>query len=283
LRTRRGHDNVVAVCAVSPDGAHIVSVSTDQTVRMWDAASGREWRNLSGHAGWVVGCAFGPDGTWVVSTSLDGSLKVWDVASGRVRLSLAGHRGWVVGCAVSPDGGRIVSAGEDGTVRVWDAATGQMLHTLIGHTDQVVGCAVSPDGGWIVSGGRDGTLRLWRLTDGTPMLVVPLLGALRSVALHPWRPVAACGGGLDPLVIDLVGIEYGPIIVTAWRFTLRFVSRKPASLAFGCLDCRTWSEIPESALGSEIPCPNCGKPVRLNPFTVEGDWRKISEAWKVGK
>ena len=32
-------------------------------------------------------------------------------------------------------------------------------------------------------------------------------------------------------------------------------------------------------LGNELPCPNCGKPVKLNAFTINADWRPIAEAW----
>jgi hypothetical protein len=38
-----------------------------------------------------------------------------------------------------------------------------------------------------------------------------------------------------------------------------------------------------SALGTELPCPSCGKPLTLNPFTVNADWHPIVEAWRKGK
>ena len=37
---------------------------------------------------------------------------------------------------------------------------------------------------------------------------------------------------------------------------------------------------PGVALGTELPCPNCGKPVKLNPFVVEADWRPVAAAWR---
>jgi WD40 repeat protein len=37
-----GHSDEVRSVAYSPDGKHIVSGSTDATVRIWDAATGKE-------------------------------------------------------------------------------------------------------------------------------------------------------------------------------------------------------------------------------------------------
>jgi len=51
-------------------------------------------------------------------------------------------------------------------------------------------------------------------------------------------------------------------------------------LTSGCPLCRVWSEALESALGSELPCPNCGKGVKLNPFTITADWRPVAKAWR---
>jgi hypothetical protein len=48
----------------------------------------------------------------------------------------------------------------------------------------------------------------------------------------------------------------------------------------GCPFCRTWSTITESDLGKTISCPQCGKSLQLNPFTINADWHPIAEAWK---
>ena len=40
--TLTGHSHYVTSVAYSPDGKHIVSWSYDQTVKVWDAATGEE-------------------------------------------------------------------------------------------------------------------------------------------------------------------------------------------------------------------------------------------------
>jgi WD40 repeat protein len=42
LRTLRGHEGWVRICAWSPDGRWIVSGSRDGTLRLWDAETGTE-------------------------------------------------------------------------------------------------------------------------------------------------------------------------------------------------------------------------------------------------
>ena len=56
--------------------------------------------------------------------------------------------------------------------------------------------------------------------------------------------------------------------------------RRSCCPAFGCLQCRVWSGVPASAFGTELPCPKCGNPVKLNPFVIEADWRPVAAAWR---
>ena len=132
-RTFTGHYDAVSAVAVGQlDGRTVVvSGSDDETVRVWDAATGTAVDEpFTGHDGAVSAVAVGQlDGrTVVVSGSDDETVRVWDAATGEpVGEPFTGHDGGVSAVAVGQLDGRtvVVSGSDDETVRVWDAATGE--------------------------------------------------------------------------------------------------------------------------------------------------------------
>ncbi|KAK4034598.1 WD40-repeat-containing domain protein, partial [Parachaetomium inaequale] len=184
LQTLQGHSSSVKAVAFSPDGRLIVSGSCDNTVRVWDAATGAERRVLQGHSSSVNAVAFSPDSRLIVSGSGDNTLgvwdaatgdntvRVWDAATGAERRVLQGHSRSVNAVAFSPDGRLIVSGSADKTVRVWDAATGAERRVLQGHSRSVNAVAFSPDGRLIVSGSADNTVRVWDAATGAERRVL---------------------------------------------------------------------------------------------------------------
>ncbi|HZO91743.1 MAG TPA: WD40 repeat domain-containing protein [Chthonomonadaceae bacterium] len=75
--TSKGHIGGVNAVAFSPDSKRIVTGDYDNTVKVWDANSGRELLTLKGHTGPVDSVAFSPDGKRIVTGSADGTTKVW--------------------------------------------------------------------------------------------------------------------------------------------------------------------------------------------------------------
>jgi WD40 repeat protein len=73
--TLKGHFDMVFSVAWSPDGRRLATGSGDNTVKVWDAASGEELLTLRhGSAVWSV--AFSPDGRRLMSGD-PGNVKVW--------------------------------------------------------------------------------------------------------------------------------------------------------------------------------------------------------------
>ncbi|NNH67888.1 P-loop NTPase fold protein [Rhizobium laguerreae] len=157
----KAHAGNVASAAFSPDGARIVTASTDGTARIWNAATGKRLNELSGHTGVVKSAAFSPDGRRIVTASEDGTARIWDAATGSELMALRGHEGAVMSAVFSPDGSLVATASLDDTARIWDAVTGGQLHLLNGHLAVVYSVAFSPDGKRIVTGSADRTTRVW--------------------------------------------------------------------------------------------------------------------------
>jgi len=223
----KGHSSwVTCVCVVEVgaggDGGgggakvqRVVSVSRDNTVRVWDADRGECVAVLKGHSSevtcvCVVEVGGGGDGGGggakvqrVVSGSYDHTLRVWDADRGECVAVLKGHFRWVTCvCVVEVGGGgdgggggakvqRVVSGSADNTLRVWDADRRECVAVLEGHSDWVrcvcvVEVGAGGDGGdggakvqWVVSGSDDNTLRVWDADRGECVAV--LKGHSRTV------------------------------------------------------------------------------------------------------
>jgi WD40 repeat protein len=216
-RTMSGHGETINALAVTPDGRWILSAagrsidagfSADNTVRVWDLATGTLRHILAGHSLRVNAVAVTPDSKVAVSASEDETLKVWDLERGVELRTLRGHRREVNAVAITPDGRLAVSAGgilgaapnpRNNMLRVWDLERGEMLRTLRGHTEAVSAVAVLQDGRRALSGSSDGTLRVWDLQRGVQLQAFDLQDrSIRQLGVlgEGRYAVAACDGAI---------------------------------------------------------------------------------------
>lgn len=162
-----GHAAAVkAVALVGTD--RIASAGDDNTVILWDRATGRQLHRLSGHTGKVVAVAASPDGQLIASASWDRRVGIWDAGSGRHIRWLTGHTGNVNAAAFGADG-LLYTASYDGTVREWRVADGTSTRILARHGFGVNKLVVNPDRNWLAYGALDGGTRALRLSDGAEL------------------------------------------------------------------------------------------------------------------
>jgi WD40 repeat protein/tRNA A-37 threonylcarbamoyl transferase component Bud32 len=157
--------------AFSLDGKYLASCGKDNSLKLWEAATGKEVRTLSKINHGVESIVISPDGCWVAATSHEmtrGTVRVWETATGKERFAFSGHQNWVWSLAFAPDGQHLASAGSDKTVKIWNLGNGQEELTLRGHKAGVSAVVFSPDGQRIASYGED--VKMWDPTANQEVL-----------------------------------------------------------------------------------------------------------------
>jgi WD40 repeat protein len=162
----KGHTDTVSRAVFYPDGKKVVTSSEDKTIRIWDAATGKEVLKLEG-----TFQMFSPDGKKIAAIIVNGNdTRIFDADSDSIRFGkeLQKLGGWMPGWmpAFSPDGKKCVTTTLDLRTRIWDVHTGEELRKLEGHTGFVFSIAFSPDGKKIVTAGQEGTALIWDAESG---------------------------------------------------------------------------------------------------------------------
>ena len=157
----------------------MATTSMDDTVRVWDPATGQELARQS-RVPISAGLAFSPDGR-ILAFAGASEIRLWDLVAGEVRKIPTPHLGRITSLAFSPDQKSLASGGDDGVVRLWEPRTGQPLPALDqyrgeslavepprpelvrfdGSTETPYCIAISPDGYSIAAGGSDGSCTVW--------------------------------------------------------------------------------------------------------------------------
>jgi WD40 repeat protein len=154
------HTSRIRTVTFSPDGRTLASGSDDETIRLWEAQTGRPIESvLKGHAARVTSVKFSPDGTGLVSASADTSVRLWVIGRTETSKVLARHTKVVNSVTWSPNGETIASAGDDQMVCLWDAATSGEVG-ILPHTATVSTVEFSASDK-ILASECAGILRLW--------------------------------------------------------------------------------------------------------------------------
>jgi WD40 repeat protein len=154
-----GHTDGVRCVCVSGDGKRLLTSSYDQTLRLWDADTGKQLRVFKGHADRICGAALSLDGQRVLSGSRDGTVRLWDATTGKELRQLTGHTQEVYNVAFGPKG-QALSTSYDRTMQLWDLNTGKNASVFTGHTDHVYPVAYSDKAELAATGSKDQSIRL---------------------------------------------------------------------------------------------------------------------------
>ncbi len=203
VSVHRWQSEGITAAAISPAGEVLVTVGTDNAVKVWESRTGRLVRTLNEHAIVVKSVAMSDSGQTIVSGSEDGTVKLWRTRTGEQLLSLAAHGDWVRCVAIS-ESSEVLATGSDGELKTWDTKTGELLRirpfgplvlalafsgpgdilavgsqdrnvelyepltgrlllSLKGHSNWVTSVALSESGNLLATGSFDNTVKLWEI------------------------------------------------------------------------------------------------------------------------
>jgi WD40 repeat protein len=97
------HGSAVVCGAFSSDGRLVATGSSDDTCRVWDAATGEPLTPSMRHDGTVCQVVFSPDCNFLLTASEDGNARLWTVQTGERLSPPLDPNGWVKEVFASPD------------------------------------------------------------------------------------------------------------------------------------------------------------------------------------
>jgi WD40 repeat protein/class 3 adenylate cyclase len=234
LQQYTGHQGAVTSVDWSPDGTRVATSSTDNSVQVWDTASGEELlavdlpEGITGNIyDYGLAVRWTPDGEHLLTLSGDrfllGSqdydLLLWDAAPGgeggagellmSVELpnqaepeegegqvtTLGVHYATGAAADLAAQSGRLATVGGDNTAVIWDASLAQQALVLSGHDNDVNSVVWSPDEMRRATASEDGTARIWDAQSGQVVAVLEgHEGAVNAAVFSPDSSQVATAG-----------------------------------------------------------------------------------------
>ncbi|XP_072119049.1 cilia- and flagella-associated protein 337 isoform X3 [Mobula birostris] len=168
----RGHCAPICFLCISTDDNKLFSVSTDNTVKIWDTEDQCCLYTANQKASRVTGN---------ISTCLYVSaIKALCIAADAIALlhlriqpqpqphHIKSHKEPVLCCIYCSEFRQIISCSEESVIKVWDLDTGKLVFEFSGaHGDSAICCMAFDDSGRrLITGGRDGCVKIWNHNNG---------------------------------------------------------------------------------------------------------------------
>lgn len=181
---------------------HLLSVSRDRSLRVWNIESGECELSLTPHSAAILGI-HKLEGARYMTYSADKTILIWN-DNHQLISRLNGHTDWVWDCC-EIHRERIASVSEDGQLKIWDVMTGECLQNIQTHIP--LRCiAYQRQSKMLVCGDLKGNLSYWSEGDSGFGLVhktKPHNAAIRSTIFVDPGLCISCGEDKQVVVGDI--------------------------------------------------------------------------------
>jgi WD40 repeat protein len=190
-----GHHAWIQALETTTDGRFWTSRSSDQTVRIWDAGTGREVARSLLPVWYPHSIAVSPDSSVIAAAGADGQILRWQIPGGKKLpdLTLEGERNHHL--TFLPDGRHLLCSDFLAHPVICNAATGKPVVHLKQDVSELRSLGTTPDGRWVFSTANDGNLCLWDRANADRPAVVrirdPLFRFGNDWSEHPFYAAAS--------------------------------------------------------------------------------------------
>lgn len=201
------HSSIVTCIAWSDNGNVIVTGSTDCSLIIWDAVSGKQRKTCVGHTGSVQAVCFVTNAR-ILSGSSDKSVMLWDADSGKKLQRYLVHflvavssmpcafvwSIYIILCDIPPPSLSYLLFQRKSSLVILCVELQLSTHHVQKHKDNVSSVAASKDGQTIASGSWDEKIIVWDIRTGAALrdcrvriLAVTCSAKLRTLILIRFR------------------------------------------------------------------------------------------------
>jgi WD40 repeat protein len=173
IKVLEGHADSLYAADIHPENQLLATGGYDQSILLWDLATGEILRELTGHNGPIYDLEFHPTLPLLASASGDRTVKLWDIHTGERLDTLNQPEQEQYSVAFHPGGRFLAAGGVDRRVRIWEITrqgqegTNPIRHSRFAHEQPIARLAFSPDGAVLCSTGEDRVLKFWETGEFT--------------------------------------------------------------------------------------------------------------------
>jgi RNA polymerase sigma factor (sigma-70 family) len=160
----KGSPPEACAACFSVDGTRVALAGFDNSIHLFDLATGTEIGQWASPRGGISSLALSPRGKILAAAGGDNTIRLWQTAPARALRPLNGHQAHVFSLSFPPDGKTLASRSQDRTIRLWDAATGKPLGQVPVPHNHTGPLRFGPGGKTLITGGEDKIFHVWDTT-----------------------------------------------------------------------------------------------------------------------
>lgn len=193
----RGHSRRIIFASFLPKGKTIISVSNDNTIRLWDASTGACQEIIPFDSKECRVASISHDGT-KLALGVGNRLYVWNIKSREIIKKIDVNTPLLLDCSFSPNDKEIVYVIAEKKVYIWNIENDKSYSLTNEHDSNVNRVQMTPDGEKVVCVSYDDSIKYYNISNRNNISkeIVPIKGRLAIPCSDNKKMIIADGQNL---------------------------------------------------------------------------------------